>query len=318
MSFGWAVIGSGLIADRVFSEITEGGRHRLVSVWSRTFSRAEAFAKKFGGTACGTLEEALGLPGVDGVYVATPHTSHFEHSRAALLAGKPVLCEKPATLNLPQLEELIALAREKNSYFCEGMWTRFNPVTVAVRKAAESGSIGKVKEVVTNFCYAHKLSRFTDRVIKPEYGGGALLDLGVYCAAYSVMLLGKPDSVQARAKLSGGVDIFTEVTLNYDGAVSRYTCALDRFSRCAAHIEVGEGSIRVPLFFKPERAVIRGREGKKTLTCRRGFIYQFDRAAEDIGKGLLESPEMTHEQSLTVMGILDECRRQIGLKYPGE
>ena len=318
-SFGWAVIGSGSIANTVFEEITVSHRHHLVSVWSRTKSKAEKFAEKFGGKCFDSLEEAVTAEGVDGVYISTPHSSHYEMSKRCLLAGKAVLCEKPVTMNTKELKELLQLAKEKNLYFCEGMWTRFNPVTKSVKESVDSGKIGEMTELSASFCYKHNFSSFSSRLTDPACGGGAILDVGVYVVSYAVMLLGKPDSVKAVAKLKNGIDTHCDIILTYqNGAVCKLSCAIDRFSLCGAKIKGTSGKIHVPMFFKPSKAVVNSGGKKQIFHCDKGFIYQFDKVSEDILSGKLQTEEITHEHSVLVMEILDECRRQIGLEYPCE
>ena len=320
MAFNWAVIGSGVIAHRVLGEITKTGRHRLCSVWSRNMDSAQKLAEKFGGRAYASLEEALAAPGVQGAYIATPNSAHISNALGCLKAGVPVLCEKPAVLSAAQLSIILDAAERADTYFCEGMWTRFMHVTQAVRRAAESGEIGKIKSINLTLSYDRRFSGFSGRVTDPMAGGGALLDVGVYCAAYAVMLLGEPQSITSRSKLKGGVDMFTRARLNYSGgAYADITAGIDRLLPCRAVIKGESGKITVPMFFKPVRArVIPEGGGAYTVRGQRGFLPQFDKVAEDILSGKKQSAEMPHTHSLAVMKILDECRRQAGIVYPGE
>ena len=126
--FGWCFIGCGRLAHKVAQQITASGRHVVVSVWSRNSDACASFAAQYGARACASAREAMTAPGVDGVYVVTPHTSHFEYIRLALELGKPALGEKPFTVSAAETEALIRLAEEKGVYMAEAMWTWFAPV----------------------------------------------------------------------------------------------------------------------------------------------------------------------------------------------
>ena len=122
--FRWAYIGSGGIAHSTAKQITKGD-HEIVSVYSRTKEKAEAFAGKYGAEVCDSFEEAVCRDDVDGVYIATPHTSHLDYSVRALKAGKAVLCEKPVGVSFSEVQQMTDTARQTDTYFCEAMWTWF-------------------------------------------------------------------------------------------------------------------------------------------------------------------------------------------------
>ncbi|MDE5995818.1 MAG: Gfo/Idh/MocA family oxidoreductase, partial [Eubacterium sp.] len=175
--FRWAYIGCGSIAEKTAKDITKGN-HQIVSVYSRNYEKACAFAEKFGAAAFKSAEEAILCDTVDGVYIATPHTSHLEYSITALEHHKPVLCEKPVGINVADVDKLINCARKNETYFCEAMWTWFSDVALTVKEWMQSDKIGEVKEVKINYSFPGVLKPKTSRVLLPETAGGALLDIG--------------------------------------------------------------------------------------------------------------------------------------------
>ena len=122
--FRWAYIGSGGIAKSTAMNIKKGN-HRIVSVYSRTYEKAKSFADKYNAQVCTNFEDAVNRDDVDGVYIATPHTSHVEYAVKAMKMCKPVLCEKPVGVSLKDVDILINTAKETETYFCEAMWTWF-------------------------------------------------------------------------------------------------------------------------------------------------------------------------------------------------
>ncbi len=176
-SFGWAFIGAGTLGAKVAKEITKSGRHKIVSVYVRNPQKRMAFAEQYGALAAETPEQAITAPGVDGVYIVTPHTSHFEYAKQALKLGKPVLCEKPVTTDAKQSAELMRLSRENDVYFTEAMWSWFSPVAQQIKKWFDAGEYGEIKEFKIN--YHLKSINYAPRVSDPNMAGGALLDITI-------------------------------------------------------------------------------------------------------------------------------------------
>ena len=141
--FNWGFVGSVGISVKVASELVGSEEQRVAAVYSRNFKHCEKFAKKFNCKPCKSFEEMLNDPEIDGIYIATPHYYHFRYSKMALEKHKPVLCEKPLNLNLKSSEILFDLAKQNNTYFCEAMWTWFNPTANQVKKWIDEGKIGK-------------------------------------------------------------------------------------------------------------------------------------------------------------------------------
>src|SRR5690606_34640178 len=238
-----------------------------------------------------------------------------------LRAGKPVLCEKPLTLDLPSAAELVGIAREQNVFFMEAMWTRVNPVIRRVRELVAAGAIGEVTHVCADFGLAGPFPP-GHRMRAPELGGGALLDLGVYPVTLAHIVLGTPQSVTAWASLTPeGTDQNTGLVLGYaSGAVATLHCGFVGATAQRATITGTDGRIELPpLFFRPDGyTLIRGEDNETVEMPARGhgLVYEAEEVMRCLREGLTESPYVPHDDTLAVMAILDEARSQIGVEYP--
>lgn len=317
-SFHWCFIGTGTLAGTVAKAITASGRHEIVSVYTRRMEKAREFTAKYGGTPCEKPEEAICDPRVDGVYVVTPHNSHYTYVKLALELGKPVLCEKAFTTDAGQARELIDLAREKKLYLAEAMWTWFGPVAQEVKRWMDEGEYGTLRRVVANY---HMNSKgYAPRVTDPNLAGGALLDVGVYPITYLYRLFGKPVKIQCTGVLKGGVDMREEVAMTFQsGQTFTASASIDDF-RGLEHVLLEGDKGRTSLWFfhmaNKVKLVRRGRA--EVFRGNGGYLHEFDTVSREIREGLTESRLVPLSCTLDVMEILDECRRQMGLVYPFE
>lgn len=315
--FRWAYIGSGGIAHSTAREITKGN-HSVVSVYSRNRQKADAFAEKYGAEAFGSFDEAVCRDDVDGVYIATPHTSHLEYSLRAMRAGKAVLCEKPVGVSLSEVSEMISTAKETDTYFCEAMWTWFSDVALTVKKWVADGKIGKVKDVTINYSFPGIFMPKTSRVLTPETAGGALLDVGIYPITYCYNLFGVPEKIECRGLIRKGIDIGERVILYYKG----FRCKLNISLLCVNEnctIKGTEGKITLPVFFHmASKAILTSKNGKEIYKGKTDYRTQFDAVAKEIKDGRKESLFIPFEATAQCMKIMDECRHQMGLVYPFE
>lgn len=315
--FRWAYIGSGGIAHSTAREITRGN-HEIVSVYSRNMQKAESFAQKYGAKAFADFEEAVCREDVDGVYIATPHTSHLEYSLRAMRAGKAVLCEKPVGVSVSEVVQMTDTAKETDTYFCEAMWTWFSDVALTVRKWVAEGRIGEIKDVTINYSFPGIFMPKTSRVLTPETAGGSLLDVGIYPITYCYNLFGVPERIECRGILRKGIDIGERVILCYKG----FKCKLNISLLCAKEnctIKGTKGKITLPVFFHmASRAILSNGDGKEIYKGKTDYITQFDAVANEIRQGRKESAYIPFEATAECMKIMDECRRQMGLVYPFE
>ncbi len=333
---GWGILGAGGIAHAFAVDLAAVPDTRLAAVGSRDLGRAQAFvdALPAGGPgaspvrAHGSREELLADPDVDIVYVATPHPQHAEGALAAIAAGKHVLVEKPFTMNAAQAREVVAAARAAGVFCLEAMWTRFLPHTLAVRRLLADGAIGRVTTVVADHGQ-HFEPDPTHRLFDPALGGGALLDLGVYPVSWAVMVLGAPREIVATSTPAmTGVDAQTTAVLHYDGGVQALvTCTLDAFTPRRAWVAGEAGSIDVdPVFYAPTSFTLNRNDGSSERFegspdlaegPGKGLRFEAAEAVRCIRAGLGESPGLPLDETVTVMAVMDEIRRQIGLSYPG-
>jgi predicted dehydrogenase len=195
MKFRWGYVGNGNIAKSSARSILKG-EHTISAVYGRNKAKAESFAKAHGAKAYGDYDEMLAAQDIDGIYIATPHTSHLDYALRAMKAGKPVLCEKPGGVSVTEVDALIAASKENGVYFCEAMWTWFSDVALKVKEWVQSGAIGEIKSIDIHYAFPGLMMSKNSRVLTPSTAGGALLDIGIYPITYCYNLLGYPERIQ--------------------------------------------------------------------------------------------------------------------------
>jgi predicted dehydrogenase len=325
----WGILGTGGIARAFALGLKHAPGAVLAAVGSRTQGSAQRFARELGiGQAYGSYEELAEADGVDIIYIGTPHPMHAANSLLALGGGKAVLCEKPFAMNRREAGEVVALARARNLFLMEAMWTRFMPALAEVRRIMASGEIGTIVQVHADFGF----SATTDpehRVNKRELGGGALLDLGIYPLSIACALLGKVENVQAQAIMTSsdadvGVDASTAFTMRHEGGtLSVCSCSIRARSASELIVSGTGGSIRMHrMFHLAERITVDLQDGSSrtipTPWLGNGYTHEAIEAGRCLREGLIEHPLMTHEDTLSIMGLLDQIRGQIGLRYPAD
>jgi len=323
--FRWGVLAPGRIAHRFAQALDSVEGARLHAVASRSPERSQAFAQRYRAPVHYDSYEALaGDPEVDAVYIASPHRFHHGQARLCLEAGKPVLVEKPFTVNALQATDLIALAQTKDLFLMEALWSRFLPVYRRVREWLDDGAIGTIQLISSTFCFRAEPDP-SDRKFNHELAGGALLDLGVYNISLSQWVTGEnPSAVGALARLGAtGVDELTAVTLVYpQNVVSQFACGF-LFDGINDFLIYGtRGHVRVQAkFWESTRATLVA-DGKETVAAlpfrQNGFEYQIEEAMRCIREGRWESEGMPLASTISNMETMDEIRRQIGLRYSFE
>lgn len=313
----WGILGTGGIAATFAEDLALGGSGRVVAVGSRSHEAARRFAERFSvPNAHGSYSSLVADEEVDVVYVATPHPMHREDALAALHAGKPVLVEKPFTMDAAEAREVVAAARSSGLFCMEAMWTRFLPHVVEIREILASGELGELVSVSADHgqWFAEDPSF---RLFAPELGGGALLDLGVYPVSFSSMVLGTPDRVVAIADQAfTGVDAQTSMLLGHpSGAHAILTCTLRAKSPTRAAIVGTLGRIEVDGdFYAPTCYEVVARDGQRRRVERahegRGLRHEADEVARCLQAGLLESPAMPLDETVSIMETMDEVRAQ--------
>jgi predicted dehydrogenase len=325
-SLRWGILGTGGIAHSFVADIADNG-FTITAVGSRTQQSADAFAAEFGiPTAHGSYEALVADPEVDIIYVSTPHPFHAENAKLVLTGGKHVLVEKPFTLNQGQAAEVAALAEEKGLVVLEAMWTRWIPHMVRIREIIAAGTLGDVRTVIADHNQYLPLDP-AHRINNPELGGGALLDLGIYPVSFAWDILGEPESVVAISSptASTGVDRQTAILLGYAGGQQAVLhTALDTAGPNTASIIGTEGWIGIDsVFYNHTSFSVHNSRGEVTeryepVEKNRGMQYQAWEAERIVASGTTAGVVLPPSESVAIMGTLDEIRRQIGLRYPGE
>lgn len=319
----WGILGTGKIARAFANALKDTPDAVLAAVGSRSSDSAAAFGAEFGVVhTYGSYEALAAAPGIDIVYIATPHPMHAENATLLLHAGKAVLCEKPFTMNRREAEQVIALARAKNLFLMEAMWTRFMPALAEVKRVIASGEIGPVQHIMADFGFAASKDP-AHRVNNPDLGGGALLDLGIYPLSISAALLGPVASVRASAELGEtGVDLQTSFTLMHEGG-GMSVCSCSFKARTPAELTVaGElGFVRMNSQFHRTTSVTVWLTDGATRTIEtpflgNGYVHEAIEAGRCLRAGLIESPDMTHDETRALMSVMDSIRAQIGVRYP--
>jgi predicted dehydrogenase len=320
----WGILGTGKIARAFATALQDVPGAILAGVASRSLDKAEAFAAEFRAAAFGSYEALVEADGIDLVYVATPHPQHAGNAMLALGAGKGVLVEKPFTMNRIEAEQVVALARSKRLFLMEAMWTRFMPALAEVKRLIAAGEIGSVHQVVADFGFTATFGP-EHRVFNPELGGGALLDLGIYPLSIAASLLGPVREVKAQAEMGPtGVDVQTAFTLQHEGGgMSVCSCSFQARTPGELTVSGSRGHIRMNTMFHRARSITVALEegGARTIQTPylgNGYVHEAIEAQRCFLQGLIESPGMAHEETLALMDVMDEIRRQIGLRYAAD
>lgn len=316
----WGILGTGAIAAKFAAGLAVVDDAEVVAVGSRTRAGAEAFGAAHGiPRRHGSYAELAADPGVDVVYVATPHPMHRDDTLACLDAGPAVLCEKPLAMNAAQGRAMFDRARARGTFLLEAMWTRFLPAMVELRRMQDAGELGDVRLLSCDFGFRADFDP-RSRLFDPVLGGGALLDVGVYCVALARMLFRRPPAQLAGVAHFGatGVDEQCAWTFLYeDGALATQSAAVRTDTPQEALVVGTRRTVRIPRFWCPEALVVDGEE-RPFPFAGNGYHCQALEVARCLRAGLLESPVLPWAESLEILETMDRLRAAWGLSYPCE
>ena len=320
--FRIGIIGAGWIARKMCRAIAPFTDMEIYAIASRTLEKAEAFAAEHNiRKAYGSYEEMVSDPAVDLVYIATPHSHHYDHAMLALEHGKPVLVEKAFTANARQAEKLIETARSKGVFITEAIWTRYMPLSHKIKEIMESGIIGEPRILTATLCY---MMENKERIVSGDLCGGALLDLGVYTLNFARMYFGT-DIVKTVTNCHlgpSGMDMHESISLSFaDGKMANLQSGALCLNDRQGIISGTEGYIRVDNINCPEVVeVYRNYELVQRYTkdedMVNGYEYQVIECRRCIEEKLLESPMMPHEETISIMKQMDDLRKEWGVRYP--
>ncbi len=324
----WGVLAPGRIARSFAIDLALVPDAELVATGSRSLQRAAGFAAEFGGAAHSSYEELVTDPNVDVVYVASPHTLHAEHTMLALAAGKPVLCEKPMTLDAASTEPLFEAAAERGLFLMEAMWTACHPTIRKLKSLLADGEHGTARQVHADLGFV-VVGDPEDRMLNPTLGAGALLDQGIYPLTFAHLMLGEPEQLTAVASMSdSGIDLDISIAGLYPGgATAALTASMTSYSPRTASVATETGRFDLPRSFhhpgriewtsyetpeetsewiEPDEPVVGVGYGNE--------ILEVHRCLRD---GALSSELVPPQQTISLMRQMDDLRAQIGLHYPG-
>jgi xylose dehydrogenase (NAD/NADP) len=332
--FAWGILGTGNIARQFCKGVKTSERGILMAVGSRSAGPAAEFAGQFGVLeSYPTYDQVLKDPQVDAVYVSLPNSMHREWTIRALEAGKHVLCEKPLAGNEAEAREMFSAAKSAGKTLVEAFMYRAHPQTREVLEKIRGGAIGDVKLIRTSFCY--RTTRIDGNIrFDPALAGGALMDIGCYCINFS-RAIANADVVDVQA--SGtlherGVDELVVGNLKFaNGVVASFTCGMRVQADNTAYVCGTEGFMEIPWPWKPQprgakywikRSAPPRQDGGKTETppaeefeVNAGmdlYAVEADDFAETISRG--REPMVSEEETMATMKVLDQMRKQVGVK----
>ncbi|OCK95533.1 NAD(P)-binding protein [Cenococcum geophilum 1.58] len=362
----WGILATGGIAQTFTKDLlidpstrdASDVAHEVVAAASSTStSRAEQFLKNCGcsssAKAYGSYKELVADPNVDIVYVATPHSHHYQNARLCLEAGKHVLCEKAFTTNAAQAKILVELAKKKNLFLMEAVWTRYFPLAKEVRAMVQEGKIGEVKRVFADLSFWSDVEKefgTESRMVKLDLAGGALLDLGIYSITWVFQFLyhlqppnqrKAPTVASSMTKYSKtGCDEMTSIIMTFPPAGThgiattslRVSHDPDSQSTAGAPIRIqgtlGEIQVQGPAYRPTTYTLIPAKSDARGALADfqlqrvtrdipgHGMFWEADECARCLRDGKLESEGLSWEESIVIMETMDEVRRQNGLRYP--
>jgi predicted dehydrogenase len=319
----WGVLGPGSIASGFVPAVQQHTAQRIVAVASRSKERAEAFAKSHGiDTAYGAYEQLADDPEVDVVYIATPQSEHLAQGLLAIQAGKHVLIEKPLALSADEAGLLAKSAADHGVLLMEAMWSRYLPQAGLLRALLVEGALGEIHGVTAD--HGQWIPR-DNRLYRPELGGGALLDLGVYPVQLDSMVLGAPTGIVARGGMTDtGVDAYATLILQHGpGVQSTLTTSLLAATPTTASIAGSEARLDfAPGFYTPTSVTLTPRDRSSEpatwtdasgIRGSEGLSWQATALARFVGEGRLESPVHTLDETASILATLGEARAQLVL-----
>lgn len=309
-----AILGCGTIASRMAETVNGMNDVNLYAVAARDLERAKAFAERWKAEKFyGSYEELVNDPGVDLVYIATPHSHHSQHMKLCITHGKPVLCEKAFTRNAEEAREIIALSKEKGVFVTEALWPRYMPSRQIIDELLQEKPLGEISMVTCNLSYDIDQ---VERLVRPELAGGALLDIGIYGLDFLLMHLGKElEKVDSTVRMTEtGVDGQESITLIFkNGIMANTTHSIYGISDRKGIFTCERGYIIVENINNPEEInvydqnyqLLRHLDVPEQIT---GYEYEVRECFEAIENGETESRSMPLEETIFLQDLMDQIR----------
>ena len=318
----WGIMGLGKIANKFASDLQLSTEAELYAVASRNLEKAKAFGENHhSGKYYDSYEEMAKDENIDVIYIATPHSFHFENTMLCLKNNKSVLCEKPMGLDSHQVKMMIKEARSRNLFLMEGLWTRFIPATEKLIELLQKKSIGDLQYLQADFGFKADFVPET-RVFNKSLGGGSLMDIGIYPIYLSLITLGFPTHMNAAARMiETGVDSFCSMLFGYEnGTKAILESSIEADTPTTAHIYGNKGYIKLHSRFHHSEKISLYQNDELTEEFDlkyqgNGYIYEIEEVNRCLKNKLIESPNLPHTLSLDLMALIDQVKAKIGLSF---
>lgn len=320
----WAMVGTGLMADLILRDFPLSENTELVALVSRDAAKADQKLAEVGISALSlSFEQAIAHPEIDLIYIASPHSEHFWMAKAALEAGKHILVEKSFMNSAEEAEEIYALARQKNLFSMEAMWTKFLPLHNELIEIVKSGRIGQLRLIEANFGFLRTFDN-NHRLFNKELGGGSSLDQGVYTTTLNRWFADSPIKHQCTSGYNypNGVDALAMTNFEFEnGVAGRGNSSLATALGLAARLVGDLGIIEIQeAFWHTTDAVIKtytsNSDVAKVEQLSRprkgaGYVHMIEAVSNSVLSGEIENRQQTHAFSLEIMRSLDKTRADL-------
>lgn len=323
--YKWGILAPGKMSAKFTRGLKLLENAELWAVGSRKKERATGFAAEFGfRKAYGSYEELADDPDVDIIYIASPHSHHFEHTMLCLKNRKNVICEKAFALNSHEADLMIAEAERQNVFLMDALWPPFQPMYIKAKEVIGSGAAGKLIHLNARFSFQPPYDP-ADRKFNPALGGGSLLDIGIYPVIDALWFMGVPSEVVAKASFapSGSEDSISIIFRYDDGRMATLYSSF----RTAGGIGVDLLCEKGNLYFSRARdmsqrlkVALKDQEEKEYSFMPEGMGYHYEaiEVMNCLDKGRKESEIVPHSFTLDLMKTLDRIRQSAGIRFPGE
>ena len=317
----WGIIGLGKIANKFAEDLQLSNNSMLYAVASRDGEKAKIFSEKYKSTKFyASYEELADDSEIDVIYVATPHTFHFENTMLCLKKGKGVLCEKPMGINSREVETMVREAELRNLFLMEGIWTRFIPATEKLLEILYNQTIGDVLSIRADFGFKADSNR-EGRIYNKKLGGGSLLDLGIYPIYLSLLTLGIPIDIKIMARMTDThVDGYCSMLFDYEnGAKAILESTIEADTPTEAYIYGSKGSLKLHSRFHHTEKITISQNGENTVLDIKykgnGYIHEIEEVNKCLLNREIESSKLPLKISVDVITLIDRIKEEIGLKY---
>jgi predicted dehydrogenase len=321
--YKWGILAPGKMSAKFTKGLQLLENVELYAVGSRDIQRAKQFAEEFGfQKSYGSYAELAEDKEVDIIYIASPHSHHYEHTMLCLKNKKAVICEKAFAMNSNEVEGMIAEASRQKVFLMEALWPPFQPMYIKTKKILNDGETGKIIHLNARFGFQAPFNP-TDRKFNLELGGGSLLDIGIYAVIDALYFMGVPDEVTAKADFcETGSEISISIIFGYkDGRMATLYSSFRTAAGIACDLFCESGN----LFFSRGRdmsqrlnVAINGKENKEYSLLPDGMGYQFEatEVMNCLDEGKIESDIVPHQFSMDLINTLDRIRESAGIVFP--